>query len=284
MDTSRIAVVTDSTANIPDEMVDHFGLHVVPQNLNWAGETLKDGIDITPGAFYERLATAKEIPTTSQPSTGEFYEIFSRIRNDYDSIIGVFISDQLSGTFSCAHAAAQMMDDYPIDIINSKSASMGLGFIALEAAKAVAAGKGHQEAVKAAAEMVARLNVMFVVDTLEYLHRGGRIGGAQRLLGTVLSIKPVLHLDDGRIEPLASVRTKRKALQRVLDVAAEDVAGRSGVHAAVLHAAALQEATTFKDEVAVRLMPEELLLTDLSPVVGTHTGPGLIGLAYYVET
>ncbi|MDX1614838.1 MAG: DegV family protein [Candidatus Promineifilaceae bacterium] len=284
MGASRIAIVVDSTATIPEELVDHYDLHVVPQNLNWSGETLKDGIDITPDEFYERLGEAEELPTTSQPSTGEFYEIFSEIRQDYDSIIGIFISDKLSGTYSCAHAAAQMMEDYPIDVINSKSASMGLGFIALEAAKAIEAGKGHTEAVQAASELIPKVRVMFVVDTLEFLHRGGRIGGAQRLLGTVLSIKPVLHLEDGRIEPLASVRTKRKALGRVLELAEEEVAGKPGVHAAVLHAAVPEEATKFRDEVGERLRVDELILTDLSPVVGTHTGPGLVGLAYYVES
>jgi DegV family protein with EDD domain len=131
--------------------------------------------------------------------------------------------------------------------------------------------------------MVPITRAVFVVDTLEFLHRGGRIGGAQRLVGSVLSIKPLLHLVDGKIEPLASVRTKRKALGRALEIIEADTVGKGRLHAAVLHAANPEEASQFQQEVADRLKPVELLQTELTPVIGTHTGPGLVGLAYYNE-
>jgi DegV family protein with EDD domain len=160
---------------------------------------------------------------------------------------------------------------------------MGQGFIALGAARALQEGADIAEAAEVARRMVPITRAVFVVDTLEFLHRGGRIGGAQRLVGSVLSIKPLLHLVDGKIEPLASVRTKRKALGRALEIIEADTTGKGPLHAAVLHASNLEEAGQFYAAVAERLKPVELLMTELTPVVGTHTGPGLVGLAYYNE-
>jgi DegV family protein with EDD domain len=160
---------------------------------------------------------------------------------------------------------------------------MGLGFMVLAAARAAEAGLDYLEVAELAREMVPMVKTIFVVDTLEYLHKGGRIGGAQRLIGSVLSIKPVLHLDDGRIEPLASIRTKRKAIERVLEIIAEDVSGKGPIHACVIHAAAPEAAAEFQTQVQDSLHPVELLIAELSPVVGTHTGPGLVGLGYYCE-
>lgn len=283
MSNTRIAIVVDSTAAIPSALVEQYGLYVIPQNLIWEGATLKDGVDITPDEFYARLKSAKEMPTTSQPSTGEFLEFFEQLSREYDSILGTFISEKLSGTVACAHAAADMMGDYPIEIVDSRSASMGLGFVTLEAARAREEGQPFAEVVAVARDMVRRVRTLFVVDTLEFLHRGGRIGGAQRLLGTMLSIKPLLHLEDGQIEPLASVRTKRKAIERALELAASDTEGLGPVHAAVIHAAAPEEARALFAEVEKRLKPVELLMSDLSPVVGANVGPGLLGIGYFCE-
>jgi DegV family protein with EDD domain len=278
-----IGIVVDSTASIPDHLVEEYKIHVVPQNLNWADETLRDGVDITPEEFYVRLSEASELPTTSQPSTGEFYEYFQGLSVQYDSIVAIVISQHLSGTYSCASAASEMIGEYRIDVVDSSSASMGLGFVALEAARAVKRGASHDDVVAVAREMATKVRTVFVVDTLEYLHRGGRIGGAKRLFGTMLSIKPVLHLDGGRIEPLASVRTKRKAVQAALELVEKDVAGRGTTHVAIMHAAAPDEADALRAEVESRLKPKELYVTNLTPVVGTHTGPGLVGIAYFAE-
>jgi DegV family protein with EDD domain len=280
---SQVAIVVDSTATLPPEVIKQYQFHVIPQILNWEGKTYKDGVDITPDEFYSRLKVAKEMPTTSQPSAGEFYEYFQQLAETSDSIVGVFISEHLSGTLDSAYTAADMMEDYPIEIVDSRSASMGLGFIALAAARAVEKGLGHLEAAQAARSLIPNIHVLFVVDTLEFLHRGGRIGGAQRLVGSVLSIKPVLHLDDGRIEPLASVRTKRKAIQYALDVVAEDTEGMDKIHTAILHASAPDEAGNFLEMVKNRFDPVEISLAELSPVIGAHVGPGLVGIAYYGE-
>jgi len=160
---------------------------------------------------------------------------------------------------------------------------MGQGFIVLAAARALQEGAELEEAAEIVRRMVPVTRAVFVVDTLEFLHRGGRIGGAQRLLGSVLSIKPLLHLVDGRIEPLASVRTKRKALDKALEIIEADTVGKGPLHAAVMYAANLEEAGQFRQAVTEILKPVELLQTELTPAVGTHTGPGLVGLAYYNE-
>ncbi len=282
---SKVAIVVDSTAFIPPELVAQYDLHVIPQVLNWEGKSYKDDVDITPDEFYTRLKTAKEMPTTSQPSAGEFFEFFSEVAKTADSIVATHLSEFLSGTLASARAAADMMpDNYPIEIVDTRSTAMGLGFMTLAAARAVENGADYKEAAEAARALIDRMRVVFVVDTLEFLHRGGRIGGAKRFVGSMLSLKPVLHLENGRIEPLASVRTKRKAVQHALQVMEEEMKGKSNIRVAVMNALAPEEGNKILDEVQQRLNPMELLNTELSPIVGAHVGPGTVGVIYYAES
>jgi len=280
---SKVAVVVDSTAFIPKELIKKYNLHVIPQVLNWEGQSYKDDVDITPDAFYTRLKTAKEMPTTSQPSAGEFFEFFTEVSKTADSIVAVHLSEFLSGTLASARAAVDMMPDFPIEIVDTRSTAMGLGFMALAAARAVENGADYKEAAEAARALKEGMRVVFVVDTLEFLHRGGRIGGAKRLIGSMLSIKPVLHLEDGRIEPLASVRTKRKAINHVLDLVESEMKDKSNVHAAIMNALAPEESQMMFEEVKRRLNPVEIFNTELSPIVGAHVGPGTLGVIYYAE-
>ncbi len=283
MSKKKVAIIIDSTANLPEELVQQYDIHVVPQIVNWEGQSLLDGIDLHAEEFYQKLPTTKVSPTTSQPSAGEFLEHFKQVAETADSIVGVFISEYLSGTLSSARTAKEMLGDYPLEIVDSRSASMGLGLIGLAAARAAAEGKDYQEVAAVARALVPKMHVMFVVDTLEYLHRGGRIGGAKRLIGSMLSVKPILHLDDGKIEPLASVRTKKKALQHMLGVVEQDLAGKSSTHTAVLHAVAAAEAEQIATHLREKIQPEEVVVGELSPVIGTHVGPGTLGIAYYAD-
>jgi DegV family protein with EDD domain len=175
------------------------------------------------------------------------------------------------------------MPDFPIEIIDSRSISFGLGYMVLAAARAVEGGLNQAEVAQAAISLIDSMQFTFVVETLDYLHRGGRIGGAQRLLGSVLSIKPLLHLSDGKVEPLESVRTKRKAVNRMLEIAYQETRDKGSVRAAVVHASSPQEAEVFRQVVLEKLNPVELMLDELTPVIGTHVGPGTIGLVYYAE-
>lgn len=283
MSKTKVAVVVDSTAYIPQALIEQYNMHVIPLLVNWSGESLRDNVDITPDEFYTRLETTKEMPSTSQPSAGEFFDLYSKIAEEADSIVSIHISSELSGTVASAHAAAKLMGDFPIEIVDSLSTSMGLGYMALAAARAIENGADVQEAAAVARVLVPKTRLVFVVDTLEFLHRGGRIGGASRLFGSMLSIKPLLELKDGKIEPLDKVRTKKKAMKRLLDLAVADCAGKSKVYAAVANARTPQEAQSFADELQKQLSPAELYIVDLSPVIGTHTGPGLVGMAWIAE-
>lgn len=283
MSKEKVAVVVDSTAFIPPDLVEKYDLHVIPLILNWEGKEYRDNIDIKPDEFYTRLKTAKEMPTTSQPSAGEFHDLFTKLAESYDSILAIVISNDLSGTLASAKAARDMMPDFPIELVDSRNTAMALGFMVLAAARAIENGADHKEAAALARSLVDKVHLIFVLDTLEFLHRGGRIGGAQRFIGSMLAIKPLLHVLDGKVESLASVRTKRKAIKHMLDVFEEEVKGKSNVHTVVLNTLARGEAEEFAEEVKRRINPVEFFITDLSPVIGTHVGPGAVGVIYYAE-
>jgi DegV family protein with EDD domain len=279
---SRIAVVTDSTAYLPPELIAQYGIRVIPLELIWGDETFLDGVAIDPPTFYERLSCSQDIPTTTQPSAGAFTDFFTDAARDADGIVGVFISSELSGTIASALVARDSLPDLPIEVVDSRSTSMGLGFMVLAAARAAAEGKSLAEVATAAQALIPRMDVVFVVETLKYLHKGGRIGGASHLLGSALCIKPLLHLDDGRIDALARVRTKKKAVERMLEVMAER-AGDKPVHAAVIHANAPEEGARLREQVSERFPHVELYQAELSPVIGTHVGPGTVGVAFYAD-
>lgn len=277
----KVAVVVDSTANLPADLVAAHDLNVIPLNVIWSGESYYDGIDITTAEFYERLVQSSDSPTTSQPSVGDFKVLFEKLAQDADSIVCATISSDLSGTYASATGAADLMEGFPIEVIDTRTTSMAQGFVALEAARAAESGADFAATAAAARRVVDRLELYFAVDTLEYLHRGGRIGGARRLIGSVLSIKPVLEITDGRIEALASVRTKRKALQYLVDLAEKNMQGKGDLHLAVLHSVSPEEARWVGEELQRLLNPVELIYGELSPVIGTHTGPGTVGFGGY---
>ncbi|CUS04438.2 conserved protein of unknown function [Candidatus Promineifilum breve] len=283
MSKAKVAIVTDSVANLPVEISQANNIYVIPQIINWEGQSLLDQVDISSEEFYRRLPLSKELPKTSQPSPGQFTEHFQRVAESADSIVAVFVSRELSGTIQSAHLGAEAMGNYPIEIVDSRSASLGLGLLALAAARRAAAGHDYHDVAAYVRELTPRMRVMFVVDTLEYLHKGGRIGGAKRLVGSVLSIKPVLHLEDGKIEPLASIRTKTKAIEHMLDVVLGEMKGKKDVHAGVIHAAAPDDARYVADRVRSEASPQELIINEMTPALGANVGPGIVGMGYYTE-
>jgi DegV family protein with EDD domain len=278
-----MAFITDSTAYIPKELVDKYEIYVAPQISIWGEESYLDGIDIQPAEFYERLSTTKVMPTTSQATVAYFHKIFEPLVAENRPILAVLVSDLLSGTIQSATQAKEMFPGATIELVNSKSAAMELGFQVLAVVRAAEAGKSFQEVVALAEDAKNHTGVYFVVDTLEFLHRGGRIGGAQRLIGTALSMKPLLHVSGGRIEPFESVRTKKKAFARLLDVIEQETTGKSNIRLASLHAAAPDDANYLLEEAGKRLDPVETIVSEVSPAVGTHVGPGTVGLAYSTE-
>jgi len=273
-----IKIVTDSSAYLPADLVQQYDIHVIPLRVLFGEQAYRDDIDLSNQEFYRRLAEAETLPTTSQPSAGEFFDLYSELSKDGHEIISIHISSKLSGTISSAQSAKEMLPEARITIIDSASTAMGLGLMVLRAARAAAEGKTSAEIVAAVEEMIPAMNVVFVVDTLEYLQKGGRIGGAAALVGTLLKVKPILCLKDGRIEPLDKVRSKRKALARLLEVVEERVGPGTSVQVAVLHAQVPDEARGLEQEVRARFNCTECYFSELGPAVGTHTGPGLVGL------
>jgi DegV family protein with EDD domain len=210
------------------------------------------------------------------------HETFSRlVEQDYE-VLGIFLSSKLSGTFQSAVQGREELGSgkEKVEIIDSNSTSMAMGFQVLAVARAVAEGASMDECKALAEKARSCTGVYFVVDTLEFLHRGGRIGGAQRFLGTALNLKPILTVQDGKVEALERIRTKSKAVERLINIVAEQTAGKSPVRLAAIHANAPEEAKALLEKAAKLLNAEEVILTGVSPVVGTHTGPGTVGLAY----
>ncbi len=275
-----IKIVTDSTAYLPAEYVQAHDIHVVPLYVHFGAEAFREGVELSNAEFYARLKAAPELPTTSQPSAGEFHQLFQSLVEAGHEVICLTISSELSGTYNSATAAVGMLGDSPVSVVDSRSTSVGLQLLVETAVEWVQAGRSRLEIVDELNAMKETIHVLFVVDTLEYLQKGGRIGPAKALMGTMLKIKPILFLNDGRIEPLEQVRSKRKALQRMLELIQERVGdGSTRVAARVVNALVPEEAALVVEQLAEQVACERLAVSELGPVIGTHTGPGMIGIA-----
>lgn len=277
-----IALVTDSTSYIPDQLVKEYSISVAPLVLIWGDETFLDGVDIQPDEFYSRLKTAKVMPTTSQVSVVSMQTIFQELINQGCDVLGVFISAKLSGTMQSAIQAREALGTAAdkITLVDSTTTAMALGFQVLTAARAARQGATLAECRRLIERSRDHVGVYFAVDTLEFLHRGGRIGGATRFIGSALNLKPILELTDGRVEALERVRTKSKAVHRLLELVSAQVRGKSNIRLATLHANAEQEARELLEHASHDLNAVESILSSVSPVVGAHAGPGTVGLAY----
>ena len=276
---SKVAVVTDSTAYIPPEFLTKYAIEVVPLNVIWENQTYRDGVDLTPSEFYPRLEKAKDLPSTSQPAVSAFVSTFQKLREEGRDVIAVLISSGISGTVSSAEQACREMQDEFITVVDSRTAAMAAGLHVLAVARAAAEGKSLQECRAVAVKAQEQTDVVFAVDTLEFLHRGGRIGGAKRLLGSMLNIKPILEMREGKIEPLEQARTQQKALERMIAVIAERVGRERPVRVAGIHSAAPELVQQLLEKTQQQIQVDEVILTELSPVIGTHVGPGTVALA-----
>lgn len=277
------AIVTDSTCDLPTDVAQQRSIYVVPQYVLWGAESFKDGVDITSEDFYKRLETDSETPKTSQPTVGDFAEAYEKARSETDSdgVLAVVVSSGVSGTHNSAVQAAALVD-FPVEIIDSRIASISLGFLCLEAADVRDAGQSLKEAAAHVQAAVPNVQIYFTVATLEYLHRGGRIGGASRFIGDTFKIKPILYADDGQVAPKDRVRTAKRALQRVIDLVREDTAGKHIKRLGIVHANAPEDVESLKAGVA-DLEADEFYVSTVCTAVGTHAGPGMYGLAYQFE-
>ncbi len=282
-----IQIVTDSSAHLPPDQRQLHDITVVPLKAIFGTTVYRDGVDLTNQQFYSMLPKAKEHPTTSQPSAGEFMQVYRPILEAGKEIVSLHLPSKLSGTYASACAAkteleTQFRKALPITIVDTPWISMALGMLCIAAAQAAEAGQSREEVTALVNALIPKLNLIFVLDTLEYLRRGGRIGGAKALLGTLLNVKPLLHLDDGQVEPLEQQRSRSRALKRLLEILGER-ADQKPLHISVLHAEAPQEAAALEKQIKDRFNVREFYLTEIGPVVGVHTGPCAIGIGFYTD-
>jgi DegV family protein with EDD domain len=277
----KVAIVTDSTATLPKDLVEELDIRVVPVVLVFGGETYRDGVDITPEEVYRRLRSGEGIPTSAAPSVGDFLRVYATAGQQASTIVSIHMSPKLSSTHTVATAAGELLDDVEVRVVDCQTAAIGQGFVVLEAARAAAAGATLDEVQRRIEEVAPKVSLLFTLDSLEYLRRGGRIGGAAAMAGSLLQIRPVLYLSEGRVKVFSKPRTKHRAVALILRQMEKQVGGRP-IRAAVLHADALREAEELRQSVADRFDCAELLISEFTPVMGAHTGPGLLGVAFYV--
>ncbi|MFQ6015647.1 MAG: DegV family protein [Anaerolineae bacterium] len=277
---STIAVVTDSAACLPPELVQQYDIHVVPFELIWDERVYRDGVDLTSEEFYQRFRQVRSRPTTSQPSLADFVRLYARLSQEVEGIVSIHIPEELSGTLAAARLAAKQAATVPIQVMDARTATIAEGFIVLAAARAAKAGGNLEKVVAAAEAMIPRVDFFATLATLEHLHRGGRIGEAVALVGSRLRINPILNLKDARVKVVSVVRSRRRAIERILELVEAQV-GKRPIHASVFHADALDEAKRMSEEVFSRFNCVEFYITEFTPVMGAHTGPGVVGLAFY---
>jgi DegV family protein with EDD domain len=274
----RVAIVTDSTADLIPELLAQQAITVVPLTVNLDGRSYLGGVDITAVEFYQKLQQSSSHPTTSQPSPGQFKEAYERLLADHEEVVSIHISPNLSGTMGSAQQAAQMIGDERVQVIDSQFASMPLAALVLVAANRAALGADASEVIEDVTRVREATRCFFAVSTLEYLRRGGRIGAAGALLGSVLQIKPILAIEGGQVVPLERVRTHDRALLRLVELA-QSVDRGGGLCVVIGHAAAEPAAQALAER--LEGIAESLVIQPLGPVVGAHVGPGTVGVAAY---
>ncbi|PKN97706.1 MAG: hypothetical protein CVU42_14820 [Chloroflexi bacterium HGW-Chloroflexi-4] len=285
MTIGKIAIITDSTNNLPDEFITQYHIQVIPLTLVIGDQTFLDGVDMRAEEFYKRLTIEKNHPTTSQPAPGDFLAAYQKAKaGGAEQIIVVTISSAMSGTMESARIAANSID-IPVTIIDSKSNTMGLGWQVLACARARDAGAGVDEIVEIVDNVREHLHLHVLLDTLEFLFKGGRIAGAAKLVNNVLKIKPQIRVNHatGSVEPVDISRTRAKAIEALYSAFTKKLDLTKPLRIAILHNDALDDANALAEKVIAELKPIELIIALTSPVLGVHTGPNAIALAGYSE-
>lgn len=273
-----IKIVTDSTADLPQILAEELDIAVVPLKVHFGEEEFLDWIDLDSDSFFTKLKGSDVMPRTSQPSPADFEAVYKRVGEDGDMVISIHISAQLSGTYQSAMIAKSTLEGQDIEVVDSKVTSMALGIVVVEAARAARAGKSRDEILAQVYDNLTRVKVYFGVDTLEYLQRNGRIGKAAALLGGLLNVKPLLTLIDGSIHPRDKVRGKSKLQERFVTLIGEELGENVKGKAVILHGNVLEEALKLKEKVEAKYDFSEVLVSSIGAVIGTHTGPGVLGV------
>ncbi len=276
---SKIAVVVDSTSDLPAAERDRLGITVVPLNVHFGDEVLRDNVDISPTQFLERLVTSRQLPTTSQPSPAVFEVAFRALAKNHDAVIAVTLSSKLSGTYQSANIAAEAVSDtVRVEVIDSQMASVALALMGVRAAELAGRSDDLGSIVQQLRAEIASYHLVFFADTLDLLQRGGRIGKAASMVGSVLKIKPILRVDEGQVVPYERARTRSKAIDGLVDF----VLGMPSVsQLGILHDGNMRDAELIRERVADRVSADRVLYSQYGPVLGAHIGPGALGVCVF---
>ena len=281
----KIALLTDSTCDIPQEFLDKYDINVVPLTIIWGGEQFQDGVNLTAKDFYKRLETDPSLPTTSQPTPKQMVLAYEAAKNNgAEEVLIITISSAMSGTHESAKAAAEMVD-IPVKVLDSKANSMSLGWQVLAAARARENGGDLQSMIDAADQARSTMVIIITLDTLEYLHKGGRIGGASHFIGNLLNLKPQISVDhnSGEVAGGRRSRTRKKALNDLFVDFFDQVDQEKPLRIAVLHNATPEEAEALAEKIKSEINPAEIIISIVSPVLGVHTGPRALAICGYTE-
>lgn len=276
-----IGVVTDSTAYLPPQVIQQYGIRIVPLVVRFGEETFAEGLEIDNTTFYQRFRREKVLPKTSQPAVGDFVKVYQELLQEKEAIISIHISGGISGTVEAAHAAAAMLPAATIEIIDSHISCLALGFMVWEAAVMSARGCNMEEILERVKWIRSVIRSYFMVDNLEYLKIGGRISSASAVIGSLLQVKPILHFVEGKIEVYEKTRTKKKAVNRMLELLAPHLSGAKKMRIAVIHADAREDGEEMKQRIEKMDPRAEVHLSEFGPVIGTYLGPGALGVTFY---
>jgi DegV family protein with EDD domain len=280
---SKVKIIIDSTVYMPEKYLKDLDIDVIPLHVIWGEEIFRDGVDISPDEFYRRLPSAKVMPTTSQPSPKEFISLYEKYLAEGRDILSIHISSKMSGTVDSANQAKNHLNPDSIEVVDSEFTTLGTAFQAIAAAKAAKEGASLKECTEIAKTVRAHTQIYFLVETLEFLKRGGRIGGAAALLGSALNLKPILYVKEGSIEAYEKVRTMKKALARMVEIMEKQIGDKRPVYIGISQATAPESAAWLKVEVQKRFKDAdivEFVESELSPVIGTHAGPGTVAINF----
>ncbi len=274
---AQVQIVTDSLADIPEPIARELGIHVVPAIVHFGDQSFRDKVDLSADEFYRKLAESPTLPTTSQPAPGVFEEVYRNLARVTDQIISIHSVSTLTGIYNSALAGSKGIPNVRIAVIDSKQVTMALGWLVIMAARAARAGARLPEIMGLVLDTIPRAHVIATLDTLEYAQRGGRLGKAQVMLGTLLNVKPILALVDAEVEPVEKLRSQKRAIERLADIV---LASGPIQNVAVCHAAGHELARQLKDILAQTLDAEDIIIGETGPVIGTHVGPNAVGVCW----
>ncbi|MFB1082258.1 DegV family protein [Jeotgalibacillus sp. JSM ZJ347] len=276
----RTAVVTDSTAYLPEELREMYGIRMVPLCVVMNGETYEEEVDLKTDDFYAEVRKGGALPKTSQPAVGTFASLFEELSTDHDEVVTIHLSSGISGTYAGAVQAGEMVEGIKVYPFDSEISCMVQGMFVLEAAAMAKNGAGAEEILARLNELKETTHAYFMVDNLGHLQRGGRLSNAQAIIGSMLQVKPLLHFVDTKIEPFEKIRTRKKAMKRIVDLLKEDAQKYEEVQAVIIHANREEEAVKWKSEISSELPNVTFRISHFGPVIGTHLGEGSMGLGW----